>query len=167
MNVPSTISGPSYNPSSSFQKGHRRDYGRAQSVTEGQGSADDLQSNKLVNSEADNTVFPSNRAKTITRSISGHIQSQTESLQECIAEQRGPDPCRYVENCRNSYLTVRNFLGHPNTFKLINEWHPLMEKKTVMRLTDKWRKSNPPPPKKVPKKAPVASSSNSNVKKQS
>ncbi|MBW0593429.1 hypothetical protein O181_133144 [Austropuccinia psidii MF-1] len=66
----------------------------------------------------------------------------------------------------NSYLTVRKFLGHPNTCKLLNGWHPLMEKKNMMLLTLEWRKSNPPPPKPVPKTALVASSSNFNVKKQ-
>ncbi|MBW0510497.1 hypothetical protein O181_050212 [Austropuccinia psidii MF-1] len=66
----------------------------------------------------------------------------------------------------NSYLTVRNFLGHTNTFKLLNEWHPLMEKKNMMLLTAKWRKSNPTPPKQVPKTAPVASRRNSDMKQQ-
>ncbi|MBW0532603.1 hypothetical protein O181_072318 [Austropuccinia psidii MF-1] len=66
----------------------------------------------------------------------------------------------------NSYLTVRKFLDHPNTCKLLNGWHALMEKKNMMLLTEEWRKNNPPPPKQVPRPAPVASSSNSNVKKQ-
>ncbi|MBW0463165.1 hypothetical protein O181_002880 [Austropuccinia psidii MF-1] len=66
----------------------------------------------------------------------------------------------------NSYLTVRRFLGHPNTFKLLNGWHPVMEKKSMILLTAEWRKNNPPPPKQVPKTPPVASRSNSNVKKQ-
>ncbi|MBW0515725.1 hypothetical protein O181_055440 [Austropuccinia psidii MF-1] len=35
--MPSTRSGASYNPSRSSQKGHRRGYGRSQSVTGGQG----------------------------------------------------------------------------------------------------------------------------------
>ncbi|MBW0589562.1 hypothetical protein O181_129277 [Austropuccinia psidii MF-1] len=70
------------------------------------------------------------------------------------------------KNCMNSYLTVKKFLGHPNTCKLLNVWHPLIEKKKMMLLTAEWRKNNPPPPKQVPKTAPVASSSNSNVKKQ-
>ncbi|MBW0543650.1 hypothetical protein O181_083365 [Austropuccinia psidii MF-1] len=70
------------------------------------------------------------------------------------------------KNCMNSYLTVRNFLGHPNTCKLLNGWHPLMEKNNMMLLTAKWRKHNPTPPKQMPKTAPVARSSNSNVKKQ-
>ncbi|MBW0585477.1 hypothetical protein O181_125192, partial [Austropuccinia psidii MF-1] len=74
----------SYNPSSSSQKGNRRDYGRSQSVTQGQGSVDDLQINKLCHSKADNTILPSNRAGTAPRILSGHIQSQPEGLQQCI-----------------------------------------------------------------------------------
>ncbi|MBW0588695.1 hypothetical protein O181_128410 [Austropuccinia psidii MF-1] len=70
------------------------------------------------------------------------------------------------KNCINSYLTVRKLLGHPNTCKLLNGWHPLMEKKKMMLLTAEWRITNPPPPKQVPKTASVASISNSNVKKQ-
>ncbi|MBW0585161.1 hypothetical protein O181_124876 [Austropuccinia psidii MF-1] len=70
------------------------------------------------------------------------------------------------KNCINSYLTVRKFLGHPNTCKLLNAWHPFMEKKNMMLLTGEWRKKTPPPPKQVPRPAPVASSSNFNVKKQ-
>ncbi|MBW0529156.1 hypothetical protein O181_068871 [Austropuccinia psidii MF-1] len=69
-------------------------------------------------------------------------------------------------NCMNSYLTVRKFLGHPETFKLLNGWNPLMEKKNMLILTAEWRENNTPPPKQVPKTAPVASSSNSNMKKQ-
>ncbi|MBW0582083.1 hypothetical protein O181_121798 [Austropuccinia psidii MF-1] len=95
--MPSTRSEASYNPSSSSQKGHRRDYVRSQLVTEGQGSVDDLQINKLCHFEADKTVLPLKRADTATRSLSGHIQSQPEGLQKCIAEQRVPDPCRFVE----------------------------------------------------------------------
>ncbi|MBW0513970.1 hypothetical protein O181_053685 [Austropuccinia psidii MF-1] len=69
------------------------------------------------------------------------------------------------ENSLNSYLTVRKFLGHPNTCKLLNGWSPLMENKNMMLLTAEWRKNNPPPPMQVPKTAPVASSRNSNMKK--
>ncbi|MBW0592559.1 hypothetical protein O181_132274 [Austropuccinia psidii MF-1] len=70
------------------------------------------------------------------------------------------------KKCMNSHLTVREFLGHPNTCKLLNGWHPLMEKKNMMLLAAEWRKNNPPPPKQVPRPAPVASTRNSNVKKQ-
>ncbi|MBW0576746.1 hypothetical protein O181_116461 [Austropuccinia psidii MF-1] len=70
------------------------------------------------------------------------------------------------KNCMNSYLTVRKFLGHPHNCKLLNGLHPLMENKNMMLLTLEWRKNNPPSPKQVPKTAPVASSSNYNLKKQ-
>ncbi|MBW0500905.1 hypothetical protein O181_040620 [Austropuccinia psidii MF-1] len=70
------------------------------------------------------------------------------------------------KNCMNSYLTARKSLGHPNNCKLLNGRHPLMEKKNMILLTEEWRKNNPPPPKQVPKKAPIARSRNSNVKKQ-
>ncbi|MBW0575105.1 hypothetical protein O181_114820 [Austropuccinia psidii MF-1] len=163
--MPSTRSGASYNPSRSSQKGHRHDYGRSQSFMEGQGSVDDLQINELSHSEADNTILPSNRAYTATRSLSGHLKSHPEGLQQCIAAQRVPDLCISVENCINSYLTVRKFLGHPSTCKLLNGWNPLMEKKNMMLLTAECRKNNPPPHKKVPKTALIVSSSNSNLKK--
>ncbi|MBW0586607.1 hypothetical protein O181_126322 [Austropuccinia psidii MF-1] len=61
---------------------------------------------------------------------------------------------------------MRKFLGQPNTFKLLNGWHPLMEKKKIMLLTAEWRKNNPPPPKQVTKTAPVARSRNSSIKNQ-
>ncbi|MBW0510129.1 hypothetical protein O181_049844 [Austropuccinia psidii MF-1] len=70
------------------------------------------------------------------------------------------------KNCMNSYLTVRKLLGHTNTCKLLNGWHPLMEKNNMMLLTVEWGKNIPPPPKQVPRPAPVARSRNSNVKKQ-
>ncbi|MBW0480120.1 hypothetical protein O181_019835 [Austropuccinia psidii MF-1] len=66
----------------------------------------------------------------------------------------------------NSYLTVRKLLGHPNTCKLLNRWHPLMKKKNMRLLKAEWRKNNPTPSKQVPRPAPFASSSNSNLKKQ-
>ncbi|MBW0552507.1 hypothetical protein O181_092222 [Austropuccinia psidii MF-1] len=95
--MPSTRSGASYNPSRSSQEGHRHDYGRRKSVTEGQGSVNDLQINKICLSESDNTILPSNRGETTTRSLSGHIKTQPEGLQQCISAQRVPDPCRSVE----------------------------------------------------------------------
>ncbi|MBW0587653.1 hypothetical protein O181_127368 [Austropuccinia psidii MF-1] len=79
--MPLTRSRASYNPSSSSQKGHRHDYGRSQSATEGQGSVDDLQINNLCHSEADKTALPSKRDDDATRSLSGHLQRQPEGLQ--------------------------------------------------------------------------------------
>ncbi|MBW0488703.1 hypothetical protein O181_028418 [Austropuccinia psidii MF-1] len=87
----------SYNPSSSSQKGNRRDYCRSQPGTEGRGSVDDFQTTKIGHSDADNTILPSQRADTATRSLSGYIQSQPQSLQQCPAVQIVPDPCRSVE----------------------------------------------------------------------
>ncbi|MBW0589955.1 hypothetical protein O181_129670 [Austropuccinia psidii MF-1] len=113
--MPSTKSGANYNPSSSSQKGHRHDYGRSQSVTEGQGSVYDLQINKLCHSEADNTILPSNRADAATRSLSGHLTSQPEGLQQFIAAQRVPDPSRSVEKLYELLPDCEEIPGPPNT----------------------------------------------------
>ncbi|MBW0490282.1 hypothetical protein O181_029997 [Austropuccinia psidii MF-1] len=93
----STRSGASYNPSRSSQKGYRHDYGRSQSVEEGQGSVNETQTDKLCHSEAYNTVLPSKRADTSTRSLSGYIQSQPKGLHKFIAGQRVPDPFRSLK----------------------------------------------------------------------
>ncbi|MBW0560046.1 hypothetical protein O181_099761 [Austropuccinia psidii MF-1] len=81
----------SYKPSRSSQKDHKRDYGRSQSDTEGKGSVKDFHNNKLSNSEAYDTILPSKRDDTATRSLSGNLQSQPEGLQQCTAAQRVPD----------------------------------------------------------------------------
>ncbi|MBW0586588.1 hypothetical protein O181_126303 [Austropuccinia psidii MF-1] len=95
--MPSTRSGASYNPSRSSQKGNRHDYGRSQPGTEGRGSDDDFQTTKIGHYDGYNTILPYQRANTATRSLSGHIQSQPQSLQQCPAVQGVPDPCRSVE----------------------------------------------------------------------
>ncbi|MBW0520955.1 hypothetical protein O181_060670 [Austropuccinia psidii MF-1] len=111
----------SYIPSRSSQKGHRCDYGRSQSVTEGQGSVDDLQINKFCHSEDDNTVLPSNRGETATRSLSGHIQSQPEGLQKCIAAQRVPDPFRSVEKL-HEFLPDCEKIPGPSQHLQVTQW---------------------------------------------
>ncbi|MBW0569466.1 hypothetical protein O181_109181 [Austropuccinia psidii MF-1] len=95
--MPSNRSGASYKPSSSSQKGHRRYYCRSQSDTEGQGSVKDFHKNNLSNYEADDTILPSKRADTARRSLSGHLKSQPEGLQQCTSAQRVSDPFRSVE----------------------------------------------------------------------
>ncbi|MBW0537366.1 hypothetical protein O181_077081 [Austropuccinia psidii MF-1] len=147
--MPSTRSGASYNPSSSSQKGNRHDYGRRQSVTEGQGSVDDSQKLKLPQ-EASVDIY-----KARQKAYNNEFQNKEYQI---LAD--------LWKNFMNSYLTMRKFLGYPNTFKFLNGWHPLMEKKNMMLLTEEWRENSPPPPKQVPKTAPVASSGNFNVKKQ-
>ncbi|MBW0546804.1 hypothetical protein O181_086519 [Austropuccinia psidii MF-1] len=122
--MPSTRSGANYNRSSSSQKGHRRYYGRRQSVTEGQGSVDDLQIDELCHSEADKTVLTSKRADNATRSLTGHLKSQPRGSQQFIAAQRVPDSADLWKNCMISYPTLRKFLGHLNTYKLLNGWYP-------------------------------------------
>ncbi|MBW0584888.1 hypothetical protein O181_124603 [Austropuccinia psidii MF-1] len=119
--MPPTRSGTSYNPSSSSQKGHRRDYGRSQSVTEGQGSVDDFQINKLFYSEADKTFLPSKGADTATRSLSGHLKSQPEGLQRCISAQRVPDPCRSVEKL-HEFLTDCEKIPGPSQHLQVSQW---------------------------------------------
>ncbi|MBW0588152.1 hypothetical protein O181_127867 [Austropuccinia psidii MF-1] len=164
--MPSTRSGAGYKPSRSSQKGHRHDYGRSQSDTEGQGSGKDIHDNKLSNSEADDTILPSKRAETAISCLSGHLESQQEGLQQCTTAQRVPDPCRSVEKLHELIPDCKKIPGNPNTCKLLNGWHPLMKKKNMILLTAEWRENNPSPPKQAPRPATVARSRNSNVKKQ-
>ncbi|MBW0520107.1 hypothetical protein O181_059822 [Austropuccinia psidii MF-1] len=119
--MPSTRSGASYKPSSSSQKAHRHDYGRSHSDTEGQGSAKDFHNNKLSNSEADDTTLPSKRADTTTRSLSGHLQSQPEGLQQCTAAQRVPDPCRSVEKLHELIPDCKKFPGSSQHLQ-VTQW---------------------------------------------
>ncbi|MBW0505744.1 hypothetical protein O181_045459 [Austropuccinia psidii MF-1] len=119
--MPSTRSGANYKPSSSSQKGHKRDYGRSQSVTEGQGSVDDFEINKFCHSEGDHTVLPSNRAETATRNLSRHLQSQPEGLQQCIAAQRVPDPCRSVEKLHELLPDCEKIPG-PSQHLQVTQW---------------------------------------------
>ncbi|MBW0578824.1 hypothetical protein O181_118539 [Austropuccinia psidii MF-1] len=119
--MPSTRSGASYKPSRSSQKGHRHDYGRNQPVTEGQGSVDDFQIDTLCHSEADNTVLPSKRAETATRSLSGHIRSQPEGLEKFIAAPRLPDPCISVEKL-HEFLTECEQIPGPSQPLKVTQW---------------------------------------------
>ncbi|MBW0500952.1 hypothetical protein O181_040667 [Austropuccinia psidii MF-1] len=119
--MPSTQSVASYNPSSSSQKGNRRDYGRSPSVTEGKGPVDDFQTTKICHSEADNTILPSKRADTTTRSLSEHLQSQPKKLKQCTAVQVVPDPCRSVENLHEFLPDCEKILG-PSQYLQIAQW---------------------------------------------
>ncbi|MBW0514321.1 hypothetical protein O181_054036 [Austropuccinia psidii MF-1] len=136
--MPSTRSGASYNPSSSSQKGHR----------------------------PDNTVLPSNSAETAQQASADIYKVSQKAYNNSLQHKEYQIIADLWKNCINSYLTVKKFLGHPNTCKLLNGWNPLMKKKKMMLLTAEWRKNNPPPPNQVPRTAPIASSRNSNVKRQ-
>ncbi|MBW0586311.1 hypothetical protein O181_126026, partial [Austropuccinia psidii MF-1] len=111
----------SYNPSSSSQKGNRRDYGRSQPGTEGKGSVDDFQTTKIGHSDSDNTILPSQRADTATRSLSGHIQSQPQSIQQCTAVQGVPDPGRSVEKLHEFLSDCEKFPG-PSQYLKVAQW---------------------------------------------
>ncbi|MBW0590439.1 hypothetical protein O181_130154 [Austropuccinia psidii MF-1] len=119
--MPSTRSGASYSPSSSSQKGYRRDYGRSRFITEGQGSVNGSQTDKLCHSKADNTVLPSNRADNATRSLSGLIQSKPEGLKQCFEAQRVPEPCRSVEKL-HEFLPECEKIPGPSQHLQVTEW---------------------------------------------
>ncbi|MBW0555613.1 hypothetical protein O181_095328 [Austropuccinia psidii MF-1] len=145
---------------------HRCDYGRSQSVTEGQGSVDDLQVNKLCHSEAYKTVLTSKRAYTATRSLSGNLQSQPEALQQCISAQRVPDPCRSVEKLHELLPDCEKIHG-PSQHLQVAQWMASIDgKEEHDALNSRMEEKQPSTTKKSAKTAPVASSSNSNMKKQ-
>ncbi|MBW0539053.1 hypothetical protein O181_078768 [Austropuccinia psidii MF-1] len=109
------------NPQETPQKGYRCDYCSRKSVTEGQGSVNESQTDKLCHSEADNTVLPSKRADTTTRSLSGHIQSHTEGLKQFIAAQRVLDPCRSVEKLHEFLPDCEKSFG-PSQHLQVTQW---------------------------------------------
>ncbi|MBW0592418.1 hypothetical protein O181_132133 [Austropuccinia psidii MF-1] len=140
--MPPTRSGASYKPSSSSEKGHRHDYGRSQSDTEGQG------------------------ADTITRSLSRHLQSQPEGLQQCTAAQRVPDPCRSVQKLHELIPDCKKIPGSSQHLQVTQWMESIDGKEEYDAFNSIMEEKNSPPPKQVPRPAPVARSSNSNVKKQ-
>ncbi|MBW0588515.1 hypothetical protein O181_128230 [Austropuccinia psidii MF-1] len=119
--MPSTRSGASYNPSSSSQKGNGCDYGRGQSGTEGKRSVDDFQTTKIGNSDADNTILPSQGSDTAKRSLSGHIQSHPKSIQQCPAVQGVPDPGRSVEKLHKLLPDCGKIPGPSQYFQIV-QW---------------------------------------------
>ncbi|MBW0521604.1 hypothetical protein O181_061319, partial [Austropuccinia psidii MF-1] len=133
----------SYSPSSSSQKGHRRDYGRSQSVTEGQGAA------------------------TSTRSLSGHLKSQPEGLLQCIEAQREPDPCRSVEKLHEFLPDCEKIPGTSQNLKVTQWMESIDGKEEHHAFKSRMEEKNPLPPKQVTKTAPVASRSNSSNPKDS
>ncbi|MBW0591628.1 hypothetical protein O181_131343 [Austropuccinia psidii MF-1] len=90
-------------------------------MAEGKGSVDDFQTTKIGHSDADNTILPSQRADTATRSLSGHIQRQPQSLQQCPAVQGLPDPCRSVEKL-HEFLTDFEEIPGPSQYLQIAQW---------------------------------------------
>ncbi|MBW0585880.1 hypothetical protein O181_125595 [Austropuccinia psidii MF-1] len=141
--MPSTRSGASYNPSSSSQKGHRRDDFRSQTVTEGQGSVDDFQINKLCHSEAYKMFYLQTELTPPQEASVDIYKASQKAYNNALQHKEYQILGDLWTNCMNSYLTVRKLLGYPNTCKLLNGCHPLMEKKNMMLLTPKGRKIKP------------------------
>ncbi|MBW0557669.1 hypothetical protein O181_097384 [Austropuccinia psidii MF-1] len=152
--MPSTRSGASYKPSSSSQKGHRCDFGRSQSATEGQGSVDDFRIDKLCHSEADNTVLPSKRGDNATRSCSVHIQSQPEGLQQCIAEQRVPDHCLSVEKLHEFLPDCEKITGPSQHFKVTQWMESIDGKEEHDAFNSRMEEKHPPTTQESSKNSP-------------
>ncbi|MBW0573344.1 hypothetical protein O181_113059 [Austropuccinia psidii MF-1] len=103
---------------------------------------------------------------TITRSLSGHIQSQPEGLQQCISEKRVPDPCKSVEKLHEFLPACEKFPGPSQHLQVTQLMASIDGKEEHDSFNSRMEENNPPPPKQVPKTAPVASSSNFNMKTQ-
>ncbi|MBW0500592.1 hypothetical protein O181_040307 [Austropuccinia psidii MF-1] len=164
--MPSTRTGASYNPSSSSQKGYTCDYGRSQSVTQGQGSVNGSQTDKLCHYQAYNTVLPSTRADTSTRILNGHLQSQPEGIQQCIPAQRVPDPYGSLEKLHEFLPDCEKIPGASQHLQVTQLIESIDGKEEHDVFNSRMEEKNPPPPMQVPRAGPVARSSNSNVKKQ-
>ncbi|MBW0516058.1 hypothetical protein O181_055773, partial [Austropuccinia psidii MF-1] len=111
-------------------KVNRHNYDRSQSATEGQGSVDDSQIDKLCHSEADNTVLPLNKAYNTTRSLSGDLKRQPEGIQQCIAAQRVPDPFRFVEKLHQFLPDCEKFSG-PSQHLQVAQWMEFIYRKEI------------------------------------
>ncbi|MBW0486175.1 hypothetical protein O181_025890 [Austropuccinia psidii MF-1] len=79
------------------------------------------QTEKLYHSEANNMVLLSNRAESATRSLSGHLQSQPEGLQQCIEAQRVPNPFTYVEKLHELLPDCEKIFG-PSQHLQVTQW---------------------------------------------
>ncbi|MBW0503419.1 hypothetical protein O181_043134 [Austropuccinia psidii MF-1] len=161
----SARSGAIYNPSSSSQKCHRHYHDRSQSFKEGQGSVDDSQSKKLIHSEAYNTFLPANRAYTATRSLSRHIQSQTEGLKQFISAQRVPYPCRSVEKLHEFLPDCENIPG-PSQHLKVTQWMASIVGKEKHDAFDSRMEEKQPSTTQTSAKDSPSSQQHSNMKKQ-
>ncbi|MBW0523087.1 hypothetical protein O181_062802 [Austropuccinia psidii MF-1] len=97
-------------------------------MAEVQGSVKECQTDKLCHSEADNTILPSNRAETATRSLCGHIQIQPEGLQQYISAQRVPDTCSSVEKL-HEFLPECEKIPGPSQHFQVTQWMESIDEK--------------------------------------
>ncbi|MBW0573205.1 hypothetical protein O181_112920 [Austropuccinia psidii MF-1] len=128
--MPSTILGASYNPSRRSQKGYRSDYRRSQSVAEGQG------------------------AENATRSLSGHIKSQREGLQQFISVQRVPDPCTYLEKLHELLSDCEKTSGKSQHLQA-TQWMPSFDgKEKYDTFNSRMEEKQPPTTQESAKNSP-------------
>ncbi|MBW0496816.1 hypothetical protein O181_036531 [Austropuccinia psidii MF-1] len=71
--------------------------------------------------EANQLQKDKGQAETATRSLSGHLESQPEGLQQCIAVQRVPDPCRSVEKLHELLPDCEKITG-PSQHLQVTRW---------------------------------------------
>ncbi|MBW0558479.1 hypothetical protein O181_098194 [Austropuccinia psidii MF-1] len=112
-------------------------------IAEGQGSVNGSQPDKLCHYEAYNTVLPSKRADTTTRSLSGHIKSQPEGLQQCIPAKRVPDPCRSVGKMHELLPDFQRLFGSSQQLQVTQWWNPFMEKEKHDAFNSRMEKKQP------------------------
>ncbi|MBW0559442.1 hypothetical protein O181_099157 [Austropuccinia psidii MF-1] len=74
-----------------------------------------------VNMAEANQLQKDKGADTATRSLSGHLKSQPEVLQKCIAAQRVPDPCRSVEKLHEVLPGCEKIPG-PSQHLQVTQW---------------------------------------------
>ncbi|MBW0546766.1 hypothetical protein O181_086481 [Austropuccinia psidii MF-1] len=111
-------------------------------------------------------VVSSKRADTTTRSLSGHLQSQPEGIQQCIAAQRVPDTCRSVEKLHEFLPDCEKIPGPSQHFQ-VTQWMASIDgKEKYDDFNSIMEEKQPSTTQASAKKAPVDSSSNSSVKKQ-
>ncbi|MBW0473596.1 hypothetical protein O181_013311 [Austropuccinia psidii MF-1] len=110
--MPSTRSGASYNSSSSSQKGYRRDYGRSQSVTQGQRSVNASQVQNyailklIILFHLQTELTPPHEA-----SVDLYKASQ-KAYNNALQHKEYKILADLWKNCINSYLNVKKYMGH-------------------------------------------------------
>ncbi|MBW0479493.1 hypothetical protein O181_019208 [Austropuccinia psidii MF-1] len=141
--MPSTRSGASYNPSSSSQKGYKRDYGRSQSVTEGQGSS-------LKHHKKPKWKFP----------------KPARRHKKCIAAQRVPDPGRFVEKLHEFLPNCEKIPGPSQHFKVTQWMESIDGKEKHDAFNSRMEERQPSTTQASAKNSLRSQCSNSNEKKQ-
>ncbi|MBW0562223.1 hypothetical protein O181_101938 [Austropuccinia psidii MF-1] len=119
----------------------------------------------MIIPEANQLQKDKGQADTNTRSLSAHLQSQPEGIQQCIAAQTTPDPCRSVDKLHEFLPDCEKHPGSSQHFQ-ISQWMASIDgREKHDAFNRRIDKNSPPPPKKVPKTAQVVSRRNYNVKK--